>query len=127
MRERLVRVCVVALGAIALVVGVAVDASADGARRRGSCQGPGHWELRVARVSDHRLRVRFGVEGVRDGDTWQVFLSDDGVRIYARSRTSNGGDFRVRTLTRDRRGHDRIKASAVDVDASGSCAGALRF
>jgi hypothetical protein len=127
MRRRLFRVCAAAFVGLMLVSALASGALADGARRRGSCDGRGHWELRVDRESAHGLRVRFEVDDVRQDDTWQVFLSDDGVRIFAGTRTSTDGDFRVRTLTRDRRGRDRIRASAVDIDASGSCAGSVRF
>jgi hypothetical protein len=102
--------------------------SGDGARREGSCSGPGHWTLRVGRESTSTLRVRFTVRDADEGDTWQVFLSDDGHRVFAGTRVAgDDGRFRVRTVTRDRAGHDRIDASAIDADTGHSCEGALRY
>jgi hypothetical protein len=119
----------VLVGALAGVVLTAGPVRAgDGVRREGSCSGSGHWTLRVDRESASRLRVRFAVRDVDEGETWQVFLSDDDVRIFAGSRTANEeGRFRVGTRTRDRTRRDRIEATAVNADTGASCEAALRY
>ena len=115
--------------ALLAVLVTAGPARADGdARKEGSCSGSGHWTLRVGRESPSRLRVRFAVHDVDAGETWQVFLSDDDVRILAGSRTAtDDGRFRVRTLTRDRARRDRIEATAVNADTGASCEASLRY
>jgi hypothetical protein len=117
---------------LGLLVGVVLTAdpvsAEDGARREGSCSGSGHWALRVDRESASRLRVRFAVRDVDEDETWQVFLSDDGDRIFAGTRVANDdGGFRVRTATRDRARHDRIEASAVNAETGDSCAASVRY
>jgi hypothetical protein len=110
-----------------LLLGIG-PASAEGRSPGGSCSGPGHWRLDVARETATSLRVRFRVRDVEPGETWQLFLSDNGVRIYAGTRIANDeGRFRVRTITRDRGGSDRIRANAVNVDTGASCAGSIRY
>jgi hypothetical protein len=101
----------------------------DEIRRHGSCQGgPGDWTLRVRRESRTTLRVRFAIEDAVPGHTWQLFLSDNGVRVFARSKvTDSDGDVRVRRLIRNRAGVDRIKASGVDLANGETCTGGLRY
>ncbi len=117
---------------VAVVVSllVAVPASADGnaARREGSCSGPGEWELRVSRESAGSLRVRFEIEHVDPGDSWQLFLSDNGTRIFAGTRVADhGGELRVIKITANRAGRDLVKGSGVNTTAGGSCEGAVRY
>ncbi len=96
--------------------------------REGSCSGPGEWYLRVSRESATALRVRFRIENVRPGDSWQMFLSDNGSGILARTKVADSdGEVRVGTITRDLSGTDRIKGSGVNISASGSCDGAATF
>jgi hypothetical protein len=117
-----------ALAAIVIAVLFAAPAYASDAKRReGSCSGSGRWELRVSRRSSGSLRVRFEVRDVPDDDPWQIFISDNGHLIYAGSKTSEDGRIRVRTVTGDRRGRDRIRAYAVDADTGESCSGAVRY
>jgi hypothetical protein len=97
--------------------------------REGSCSGgPGDWRLRVRRESASTIRVRFEIEHVRPGDSWQLFLSDNGTRIFAGTRVADaGGEVHVIRITADRAGTDRIKGSGVNVTTGGSCDGALTF
>ena len=97
--------------------------------REGSCSGgPGDWRLRVRRESATTIRVRFDIEHVDPGDSWQLFLSDNGTRIFAGTRVADAkGELHATRITADRSGTDRVKASGVDITAGGSCAGALTY
>jgi hypothetical protein len=125
--RRLIRAASVALCAVALV---ATPASAgDEVRRRGDCTGgEGDWDLRVEREDRDTLRVRFKIDDVDPGETWQLFLSDNGTRVFAGTKDANaGGEVRVRRNIRDRSGTDRIAASGVNVDDGTTCQGSVSF
>jgi hypothetical protein len=128
MRRRLLSLGLLAVIAIWLLPGT-VGADDRDVRRRGPCSGgPSRWELRVGRESRTSLRIRFEIGGGAAEQTWQVFLSDGGTRIYAGSKVSGGGgEVRVRKLTRDRAGSDRIKASGVNLATGESCLGAVTY
>lgn len=118
----------------ALVLGLALlmstPASAGGGQveQRGDCVGgSGEWRLVVQREGPNSLRVRFELKDVVSGETWQVFLSDNGIGIFSGTKVADEGGLRVRKLTRDRSGRDRISATAVDMDSGATCGGSLRF
>ena len=99
-------------------------ASGDRVVRRGRCSGPSTWKLDVRRESGSRLRVQLEIQGGRAGQSWHVFISDDGARIFAGSRTSGaGGLVEVRVGTTDRPGADAIKAAANNQVTRETCAG----
>lgn len=120
-------------GALLLVLGpvpLAETAAAAGARqvnREGNCRiGAGDWEMQVRRRA--RLRVEFRVDDVVRRRTWKVFVSDNGRRVAALRRRSNGsGEFEVRLRTRNRRGVDRVWVSAVNPRTGNSCTGHVRI
>jgi hypothetical protein len=118
-------------GALALVLASlwSTPASAAGpVERRGDCvSGPGEWRLVVQSEGPGTLRIRFELKDVVSGETWQVFLSDNGVGIFSGTKVADEGELRVRKLTRDRSGRDRISATAVDMDSGATCGGSLRF
>jgi hypothetical protein len=98
-------------------------------RRRGQCRrGPGEWELEVTSRRRGRLRIDYSVHDVALRKRWSVFVSDNGRRVAAVTRrTGFQGDFEVRTVARNRRGRDRIFATAVNARNGASCTGRLRF
>jgi uncharacterized protein (DUF1684 family) len=94
----------------------------------GSCSGPGHWRLTGGGVAATEIRVRFAVRDVDPRETWQIFVSDDDVRVFAGTRTSgDDGRFAVRVRTRNRGGRDHLEASAINTDDGGSCSGSVRL
>jgi hypothetical protein len=122
---------VVLVAFLALLLASAVtraDAS-DEVRKRGSCSGgPGDWTLRVRRESATTLRVRFVIDDVKPGQSWQLFLSDNGVRIYSGTKVANSlGEVRVTRFTANRAGADRIAASGVNTATGTTCEGSLAF
>ena len=116
--------------AMVFALGAPSPAGADDeVRRRGSCSGgPGDWVLRVRREDGGRLRVRFKIDDVAAGQAWQLFLSDDGTRIYSGTKTaSSSGEVRVSLLTTNRVGTDRIAASGVNTKNGTTCEGSLSY
>ena len=116
--------------AVALALMIASPAGADDeVRRRGDCSGgPGDWVLRVRREDAGRLRVRFKIDDVAAGQSWQLFLSDNGTRIYSGTKTSSSsGEVRVSLLTTNRAGSDRIAASGVNTKNGTTCEGSLSY
>jgi hypothetical protein len=97
--------------------------------RRGQCRiGPGEWELEVTARPRRRLRIDFSVHDVARRKKWSVFISDNGRRVAAvNRRTRLDGDFQVRKATRNRRGVDRVWATAVNARSGARCTGHLRF
>lgn len=119
---------VCAAAALSLFAAVPVLAGEDSVRREGSCSGPGEWRLRVSRESATTIRVRFRIENVHPGESWQLFLSDNGTRILAATKVTNAdGEVRVGKITSDRSGTDRVKGSGVNVTSGGSCDGAVTY
>jgi hypothetical protein len=103
-------------------------ADSHGADRRGPCTGAGRWRLRASPKGPGTVEVLFDIEHVRPGQRWQLFLSDDGVRIFAGTRTADrDGELRATKVTTNRPGVDQIKGSGVNVTAGGSCLGAVKF
>lgn len=131
MRTRPVTVAVAVAVACALALTMAAPAAArdDVLRRRGSCSGgPSDWKLVVRQETATALRVKFEIEGGAAGQTWQLFLSDNGDRIFADSRVSgDNGYVRVVRKPADRAGTDQIKASGVNLDSGESCSGSLTY
>ncbi len=126
MRERIVIVVVVVL--LSLLALAPAAATGDSVRREGSCSGPGEWKLRVSRESTSSIRVRFEIDHVDPGDTWHLFLSDNGTRFFAGTRVADGGgDLRVVKIAANRARADLVKASGVNITAGGSCEGAVRY
>jgi hypothetical protein len=124
---RMVRAAIVACVGLALLAGSA-GASGGDARREGSCTGHSDWRLEVDRRDGNTLRVRFRIEHTPSGKVWEVFLSDNGTRFFAATRTSSSnGEIRVRKNTKDRQGTDRVKAYAVSRATGEVCTGSVRF
>ena len=117
-----------AAAALSLLAGGAALAGGDVVRREGECAGPGEWYLRVRRESATTIRIRFRIEYLHPGDSWQLFLSDNGTRVLASTKVVNAdGEVHVGKITGDRSGTDHVKATGVNVTGSGSCDGALAY
>jgi hypothetical protein len=113
---------------VVLAVAPAASAFADADARGGCDGGPATWRLRVQREDARHLRVRYEVRSGDDGDRWHVFVSDNGVRVFAQTRTADdSGTVSLRIVIADRPRRDRIAASAVDLDHGQTCSGSVRF
>jgi hypothetical protein len=116
---------------VAAVLGVAVlagAAGASGSQREGSCTGHGDWRLEVDRRDANTLRVRFRIENTPADNVWEVFLSDNGTRFLATTRTaSSDGEVKVSKNTRDRSGTDKVKAYGYSRATGEVCSGSVSF
>jgi len=89
----------------------------------GGCTGPSTWVL-VGKHVDGTLRIRYVIRGGKEGQKWNVFLSDNGTGFFAHARTSHaGGKVVVTTETPDLTGKDKISAGANNVPTGESCGG----
>lgn len=108
---------------------LAPAATADGGvepiRNGGPCAG-GVWKLK-AKPDDGRLEVEFEIDTNQNGQVWAVRISDNGTRVFAGSRTTQGrsGSFDVEIRTANRAGTDTIRASATR--GGTTCSGSLRL
>jgi hypothetical protein len=126
-RSRPIRLAVLAVLTL-LATSSLAWAGADDVTRSGSCSGRGDWKLRVRRETATTIRVRFDIEHVQPGDTWQLYLSDNGTRIFSASRVADSeGELRAVKVTANRSGTDHVKGSGVNVSAGGTCDGALAY
>ena len=125
MSKRVIGVIVAAGLGATLVAGAAV---ANGSQREGSCTGHGDWRLEVDRRDADTLRVRFRIENTPAGNVWEVFLSDNGTRFLATTRTaSSDGEVKVSRNTRDRSGSDKVKAYGYSRATGEVCSGSVTF
>jgi hypothetical protein len=127
-RLLVVGVAVAALGALLSVptASATVGRTKD---REGSCRaGPGTWDLQVKARPRHRIRIRFEVDDIGRRQRWQVFMSNKGHRVAAVTRRSGrSGEFRVTRRARNRKGHDRVRAAALNPRTGSICIARLRF
>jgi len=120
------------IGAVAITAALMVTLgapSADAVKRTGSCSlGEASYTLTVIRYDATRLRVRFVVSNSTFGQTWQLFGSDDGSRIFAVARVASlTGVAKVSKLIPDRAGPDAVKATASNNVTSETCQGSVSF
>ena len=99
--------------------------------RQGPCSGAGHWRLRVGPddSSPSMLDVRFQLAGGSAGDTWNLYLDQNGTGFFAGSRVSGAlGLVRISQLTPDSVGTtDVIGAAAHDIATGEVCQGRVRL
>jgi hypothetical protein len=125
MVRRVAQTVLAACVAVSLLAGPAV---AGDARREGSCTVNGEWRLEVERRDADTLRVRFRIEKTPAGKVWEIFLSDNGKRFLATTKTANAdGEVRVSKNTRDRSGTDHVKAYAFSRATGEVCSGSVAF
>jgi hypothetical protein len=98
-------------------------------KRAGACSlGEASYTLTVVRYDATRLRVRFVVSNSTLGETWQLFGSDDGSRIFAVARVASlTGVAKVAKLIPDRSGTDAVKATASNITTGETCVGSVSF
>jgi hypothetical protein len=120
----------VALGiAVTLWLSSAAVASetgpAPGVARHGVCVGgSSQWRLRVTSDDTGTLVVRFRLTGGNPGETWNLFLDQNGTGFFAGSRVSDDtGVVHLRRRADDLPGIDVIRAAGHDVVTGEVCRG----
>jgi hypothetical protein len=97
--------------------------------RSGHCRsGHAQWDLKAKHRSGGRVYVEFEVDQIPRGARWQLFVSHNGQRMAAVTRTARTTrGVQVSRLTRNLVGRDRFRAAAVNNRTGTSCFGRLRF
>jgi hypothetical protein len=114
---------------VLVVVGAGIAwASAPSIRHAGHCDGTSTSALVVTQYSATSLRVRFAVNNATPGQTWQLFGSDNGHRIFALNRlASPTGTAAVTRYPADQPGSDVIKATGLNSVTGETCSASLTF
>jgi len=125
----LVRITAVGALSLHLLWGAStVAVAADESRREGACSLGGEWRLEVRQDDANSLRVRLRIEHTPPGDEWELFLSHNGTRLFAGTRTaSSSGELRVSRFTKDVPGTDKIKGYAYSRATGETCSAALAY
>jgi hypothetical protein len=125
--RRAVAVSCVSL-AFALTAAVPGNARDDEMRREGACSGHSDWRLEVRHEDADTLQVRFRIDHTPNGAVWEIFLSDNGSRFFAGTRSSgSNGELQVRKQTADRSGTDRIKGYGYSRATGEVCSGVIKY
>jgi len=117
-----------ALLIVVIGAGSAGAATSPTARRSGHCDGLSTYTLVVTQHDAATLQVRFVIAHSTPGQTWQLFGSDNGVRIFAVNRVvSSLGKAAVVRYPRDLAGTDSIKATGFNPTTGEVCSASLGF
>ena len=116
-----------ALAATLALPGTAVAGDED-VTTTGACSNYGRYDLKLS-PQNGRIEVEFEVDTNRRGQRYRVRLVHDGRRVHQRVYRTRGisGSFTVRDVRPNRRGADRIRASAVLLGGGNRCGGSARF
>jgi hypothetical protein len=127
---------VVAAAVISLVVLEVGSAGALGStvtttrtiRSAGRCTGgDSTYSLVLSRYDRNTLRVRFRITNSRRGHTWQIFGSDNGMRIFAVKRVvPSDGSVSVKRRIADRHRVDRVKVASSNSNSGEACNATLK-
>ncbi|GAA5022178.1 hypothetical protein GCM10023258_12190 [Terrabacter aeriphilus] len=116
--------------ATAGAVALAPAASAKGleVRATGTCSAGVTAKLK-AKQDDARIQVEFEVDANRNGQRWNVVLSDNLVVVHRGTATTvaPSGSFTVRKLIANRAGSDVIRATATNPTTGAVCRAALTY
>jgi hypothetical protein len=121
---------IVVLGAVlALVSVLAWPASASHVERKnGACSGPSSWKLVVRAIDDATLKIRIEITDGAAGQTWAMFVTDNGARVIRNTKVSNTDGFvRWVRLTTDLAGADQIDMAANNRDSGETCSASLTY
>ena len=104
--------------------GGGVAAASDEVITRGSCSGRTDWKLKV-KPDDGRLELEFEVDSNVNGQSWNVRIKQNGNRIFAGTRVTQGpsGSFELKRRPNDAAGTDRFVARATNPSTGETCVG----
>jgi hypothetical protein len=115
------------LVAAVLVVALSPAAWADGAgatvKTHGPCSDSSSWVLKIKAAKGAPLVVTFVVKGAPAGQSWNVFVSDNGRGVFVGTRTTNGqGTFTLSHRVKNLLGVDTITVGANTSATGETCA-----
>jgi len=98
-------------------------------QRAGNCSlSSASYTLSVKRSSAGGLLVRFVVSNAAKGESWQLFGSDNGNRIFAVAKiATKSGTVTVSQKIPDLPGTDVIRATSASADSGEICEGSISF
>jgi hypothetical protein len=121
---------IVVLGTVlALASVLAWPASASHIERKnGECSGPSSWRLVVRAIDDATLKIRVEISHSSAGQTWAMFVTDNGNRVIRNTKVANADGFvRWVRLTADLAGADQIDMAANNRDSGETCGASLTY
>ena len=123
-----VMVSVLALWIGSAAAGASTVPLVKSVRNAGRCTGgDSTYSLALSRYDRNTLRVRVRIANSTPGQTWQIFGSDNGSRIFAVKRVvPSDGSVSVRKRAADLRGRDRVKVAAGNSDSGEACTGTVK-
>jgi hypothetical protein len=116
-------------GTIALAA--AAPASAKGGSRaeaRGKCSAGAVWKLK-AKPDNGRMEVELEVDSNRNGQTWAVRITDNGVAVFSGKRVTHApsGSFSIEFRTANRSGRDAFVGTARDIRTGQLCTARVTY
>lgn len=124
-RRAIVATCLVVaiVGTVGFTGPVAwADKETRAVQRSGACTGPTDWKLVLRHGDPGQLVVVFTASGGATDQKWNVFMENKGNGIFSDSRTSgDDGFFRVKKVTRDLQGIDKILVGANNAVTGETC------
>jgi hypothetical protein len=90
--------------------------------RRGKCSAGAVWKLK-AKPDNGRMEVELEVDSNRNGQTWAVRITDNGVAVFSGKRVTHApsGSFSIEFRTANRSGRDAFVGTARDVRTGQLC------
>jgi hypothetical protein len=124
MFERMIRVAVAGVLVFAVAGTTAAHAKSGDVIRRGACSGTSDWKLKLS-PDNGKIEVEYEVDSNKVGQRWRVRLFENGHRIFAGHRKTQGasGSFTVRVLANNTAGGDSFRARAVNGATNEVCGG----
>jgi hypothetical protein len=101
--------------ALAATLGAGPAQAKDGdVVRTGACSAGAQWKLKLA-PRDAGIETAFEVDSNRNGQTWSVRITDNGVTVFQGTRTTAApsGSFTVRKTIANQAGTDNVVATAT--------------
>ena len=118
---------IAALLSVVILAGTA-SAATPNVRKAGVCDGSSRSAVVVTQYNATTLKVRFVISRSTPGQTWQLFGSDNGLRIFAINRVVNAaGTAAVSRLVKDRPGTDTIKATGLNLTTGETCSVSMAY
>jgi hypothetical protein len=121
----------VALAGTVALAGAAPASAKGGSRAaeaRGKCSAGAVWKLK-AKPDNGRMQVELEVDSNRNGQTWAVRITDNGVAVFSGKRVTHApsGSFSIELRTANRSGRDAFVGTARDVKTGQLCTARVTY
>ena len=122
---------VVTTGAVVLVASAAAataEAKSGDVVKRGTCSNHSVWKLKL-KADSPLIESEFQVDSNVPGQSWNVRITDNGVKVFAGTKVTNtaSGSFTVRRRTANLAGPDAFVATASNPSTGETCTASATF